>query len=71
MGFIVTCDASSNRIGSLLNQGTLGHDMPVAYVIRVLTKAERNHSTLEGELITLFGVASNLGSKFGAENLRF
>ena len=71
MGFIVTCDASSNGTGSGFFQGTLVHDLPVAYVSRVLTKAERNHSSLERELTRTFWVASNLGSKFGTENLRF
>ena len=50
-GFIVTCDASSTGIGSVSSQGPLGHDLPVAYVSRVLTKAERNYSTVERELI--------------------
>jgi hypothetical protein len=45
-GFIVTCDASSTGIGSVLSQGPLGHDLPVAYASRVLTKAERNYSTI-------------------------
>ena len=46
-GFIVTCDASSTGIGSVLSQGPLGHDLPVAYASRVLTKSERNYSTIE------------------------
>jgi len=49
-GFIVTCDASSTGIGSILSQGPLGHDLPVAYAVQVLTKAERNYSTIEMEL---------------------
>jgi hypothetical protein len=32
-GFIVTCDASSTGVGSVLSQGPLGHDLPVAYAI--------------------------------------
>jgi len=30
-GFIVTCDASSTGIGSVLSQGPLDQDLPVAY----------------------------------------
>jgi hypothetical protein len=45
-GFIVTCDASSTGIESILSQGPLDHDLSVAYASRVLTKAERNHSTI-------------------------
>jgi hypothetical protein len=52
-GFIVTCDASSAGIGSILSQGPLGHDLPVAYARRVLTKAERNYSTIERELTAI------------------
>lgn len=29
-GFIVTCDANSTEKGSVLSQGPLGHDLPVA-----------------------------------------
>jgi len=50
-GFIVTCDASSTGIGSVLSQGSIGHDLPVAYASRVLTKAEKNYSVIERELI--------------------
>jgi hypothetical protein len=35
--FIVTCDASSNGIDSVLSQETIGKDLPVAYARRVLT----------------------------------
>jgi hypothetical protein len=52
-GFIVTCDASSTGIGSILSQGPLGHDLPVAYASRVLLKAERNYSTIERELLAI------------------
>ena len=52
-GFIVTCDASSTGIGSVLSQGPLGYDLPVAYASRVLTKSERNYSTIERELTTI------------------
>jgi hypothetical protein len=38
----VTCDACSTGIGSVLSQGQLGHDLPVFYASRVLTKPERN-----------------------------
>jgi hypothetical protein len=52
-GFIVTCDASSFGIGSVLSQGPLGQDLPVAYCSRVLTKAEINYSTIERELTAI------------------
>jgi hypothetical protein len=52
-GFIVTCDASSTGIGSILSQGPLCHDLPVSYASRVLTKAERNYSTIERELTAI------------------
>jgi hypothetical protein len=44
--FIATCDASSNGIGSMLNQGTIGKDLPVAYASRVLTTREKNYSAI-------------------------
>ena len=48
-GFIVTCDASSTGIGSIISKGPLGHEFPVAYASRVLSKSERNYSTIERE----------------------
>jgi hypothetical protein len=40
-------------IGSILSQGPLGHELPVFYASRVLTKAERNYSTIERELTAI------------------
>jgi transposase InsO family protein len=51
--FIVTCDASADGIGSVLSQGVIGNDLPVGYASRVLTKAERNYSTIERELTAI------------------
>jgi hypothetical protein len=52
-GFIVTCDVDLTGIGSILSQGPLGHDLPVAYASRVLLKAETNYSTIERELLAI------------------
>jgi hypothetical protein len=52
--FIVMCDASSNGIGSVLSQGEIGKDLPVAYASRVLTTPEKNYSTIERELTAIF-----------------
>ena len=46
-------DASSTGIGSVLSQGSIGHDLPVAYASRALTKPERNYSVIERELIAI------------------
>jgi hypothetical protein len=51
--FIVMCDASADGIGSVLSQGIIGKDLPIAYVSRVLTKAEKNYSTIERELTAI------------------
>jgi len=45
-------DASSTGIGSVLSQGSIGHDLPVAYASRVLTKPE-NYSVIQRELIAI------------------
>jgi hypothetical protein len=52
-GFIVTCDASSTGKGSVLSQGPLGHELPVAYASEILAKAERSYSTIERELTSI------------------
>ena len=45
--FTLTTDASDFAIGVVLSQGKLGHDLPVAYGSRLLTKTERNYSATE------------------------
>jgi hypothetical protein len=52
-GFIVTCDASSTGIGSVLSRGSIGYDLHVAYASRVLTKPEKNYSVIEREVIAI------------------
>lgn len=51
--FIVTTDASNNAIGGILSQGTVGKDLPISYVSRLLNKAEQNYSTIERELLAI------------------
>jgi hypothetical protein len=45
--FILTTDASGYAIGSILSQGKLGQDKPIAYASRTLNKAELNYATDE------------------------
>ena len=49
--FIVITDASDYAIGSILSQGPLGEDRPLAYASRMLNGAERNYSTFEKEFL--------------------
>lgn len=51
--FLVTSDASDFAIGSVLSQGIIGRDLPIAYTSRVLTDAELNYSTTEKELLAI------------------
>lgn len=51
--FILTTDASNTAIGGVLSQGTIGQDLPIAYVSRVLNSAETNYSTIEKELLAI------------------
>jgi hypothetical protein len=50
---VVTSDASSNGIRSVLSQRPIGKDLPIAYASRVLTAQERNYSTIERELTAI------------------
>lgn len=55
--FIVTTDASQNAVGAILSQGEIGKDLPIAYASRTLSKAEKNYSTIERELLAIvYGV---------------
>jgi hypothetical protein len=51
--FVLTTDASNEGRGAILSQGEIGKDLPVAYAIRNLNKAERNYSTSEKELLAV------------------
>lgn len=51
--FYLTTDASNLAIGSVLSQGNLPNDLPIAYASRTLNKAESNYSTTEKELLAI------------------
>jgi len=51
--FVLTTDASDIAIGGVLSQGTIGQDLPITYVSRVLNSAEKNYSTIEKELLAI------------------
>lgn len=51
--FILTTDASNFAIGSVLSQGDLPNDLPIAYASRSLNKAESHYSTTEKELLAI------------------
>ncbi|KAL4082984.1 hypothetical protein QTP88_028314 [Uroleucon formosanum] len=51
--FILTTDASQYAIGSIISQGEIGQDLPIAYASRTLNKAEQNYSTTEKELLSI------------------
>jgi len=49
--FIAITDASAFAIGVILLQGKVGNDRPIAYVSKVLSRAEQNYNTTEKELL--------------------
>lgn len=51
--FVLTTDASNFAIGSVLSQGEIGKDLPIAYASRTLNGAEQNYSTTEKELLAI------------------
>ena len=51
--FILSCDASSSALGAVLSQEHAGVEQPVAFSSRTLSKAERNYSTTDRELLAL------------------
>lgn len=51
--FILTTDASSFAIGSVLSQGPIGKDRPVAFASRTLRNSEINYSVIEKELLAI------------------
>jgi hypothetical protein len=51
--FDLTTDASGLAIGSVLSQGELGSDLPIAFASRQLTPAELNYDTAEKEMLAI------------------
>ena len=51
--FIVETDASQVGLGAVLTQKLNGHEHPIAFASKVLTKAERNYSTTEREALAI------------------
>ena len=51
--FIVTTDASTFALGSILSQSEIEKDSPVAYAPRTLIGAELKYTTTEKELLAM------------------
>ena len=51
--FKLDTDSSDFGIGSVLSQEMDGEDRPVAYFAKHMSKAERNYSTSENELLAI------------------
>jgi len=54
--FILTTYASNFATGAVLSQGIMGSDRPIAFASRTLNEAEVNYSTVEKEMLAIFGV---------------
>lgn len=51
--FVLHCDASSVGLGSVLSQVSDDVEHPIAYFSKLFSKAERNYSTTERELLSV------------------
>ena len=51
--FILTTDASNECVGAVLSQGEPSKDLPIAFASRVMSKAEKNYSVSEKELLAI------------------
>lgn len=57
--FVLTTDASNIAVGAVLSQGEIGRDLPIAYISRLLNKAEQNYSTTEKECLAFVYAVSH------------
>lgn len=67
--FILTTDASNYAIGAVLTQLVDGHERPIAYLSRTLSKAEEKYSATAKELLAIYFAAKKFrpylyGKKF-------
>lgn len=51
----MTTDVSNIAIGLILFQGKIGVDLPITYVSRTLSKAEKNYNITEKNFLLLYG----------------
>jgi len=51
--FNIKTNASNITIGAILSQGKIGSDLPIAYALRTLNRAETNYNTTEKELLAI------------------
>lgn len=51
--FVLTTDASAFALGSVLSQGPIGKDLPIAYASRTLCTTETKYSVIERELLAI------------------
>jgi len=51
--FIVITDASTFAIGTILSQGKVSNERPIAYASEVLSRAEQNYNTTEKKLLAI------------------
>lgn len=56
--FTISCDASNFALGAVLTQGEGENEKVIAYASRTLTKAERNYTTTELELLSIVTAVS-------------
>jgi hypothetical protein len=51
--FVLTTDSSDYAIGSILSQGDIGKDKPIAFASRTLNTAETVYSTVKKEFLAI------------------
>ena len=52
--FILTTDASDFAVGDVLSQGKIGEDRPIAYMSKIMKKAELNYTTTGNECLAIY-----------------
>ena len=57
---VLTTDASGYAIGSILSQGKIGKDKPIAYASRSLNDTEKKYDTYEKEALAILFCVTHL-----------
>lgn len=69
--FILTINASNYALRTVLSQGTIPNDKPIAFALRTLNETEARYFTIKKELLAIVWACTTLDFTNTVENFKF